>query len=122
SPHRSAVLPYTTLFRSSTTGHWEMAGIRLEEPFPTYPEGFPKEVIRQFCGGAGVEQVLVNKPYSGTQAIADYGKKHLDTGYPIVYTSADSVFQVATHVEVTSLDQLYEWCRFARNYVLTGEH
>src|SRR5699024_8183344 len=108
--------------KDSTTGHWEMAGIRLEEPFPTYPEGFPKEVIRQFCGGAGVEQVLVNKPYSGTQAIADYGKKHLDTGYPIVYTSADSVFQVATHVEVTPLDQLYEWCRFARNYVLTGEH
>lgn len=108
--------------KDSTTGHWELAGIPLNRPFPTYPDGFPKEVIRQFCGGTGVERVLANKPYSGTKVIADYGEKHLETGYPIVYTSADSVFQVAAHVDVTPVDQLYEWCKYARNHVLVEEH
>ncbi|MCW9708368.1 phosphopentomutase [Fodinibius salsisoli] len=108
--------------KDSTTGHWELAGITLDTPFPTYSEGFPNEVIQQFCGGIGVEDVLVNKPYSGTEVIADYGEQHLQTGLPIVYTSADSVFQVAAHVDVTPIDKLYEWCDFARQHVCTGEH
>lgn len=108
--------------KDSTTGHWEIAGVQLNRPFPTYPDGFPDEVISQFCEGIGVEKVLVNKPYSGTEVIADYGEQHLETGYPIVYTSADSVFQVAAHVDVTPVDTLYEWCRFARNEILQNEH
>lgn len=108
--------------KDSTTGHWEIAGIQLDRPFPTYPAGFPAEVIRQFCGVAGVEMVLANKPYSGTRVIADYGEEHLRTGYPIVYTSADSVFQVAAHVDITPVEELYQWCEHARNSVLTGEH
>lgn len=108
--------------KDSTTGHWELAGIQLNRPFPTYPEGFPDEVIEQFCDGIGVEKALVNKPYSGTEVIADYGEEHLETGFPIVYTSADSVFQVAAHVDVTPVDKLYEWCEFARKEVLQGEH
>lgn len=108
--------------KDSTTGHWEIAGIQLNHPFPTYPEGFPDQVIQQFCGSADVEQVLANKPYSGTDVIADYGQQHLETGYPIVYTSADSVFQVAAHVDVTPVRQLYEWCEYARDNILTGEH
>lgn len=108
--------------KDSTTGHWEIAGIHLKQPFPTYPDGFPKEIIQQFCGGIGVEKALVNEPYSGTEVITDYGEEHLETGYPIVYTSADSVFQVATHVDVTPVETLYEWCEFARNEVLQGEH
>ncbi|MDZ7681735.1 MAG: phosphopentomutase [Fodinibius sp.] len=108
--------------KDSTTGHWEIAGIHLNRPFPTYPDGFPDEVIEQFCEGIGVEKALVNKPYSGTEVIADYGEQHLETGYPIVYTSADSVFQVAAHVDVTPVDTLYEWCKFAREEVLQGEH
>lgn len=108
--------------KDSTTGHWEIAGVQLNRPFPTYPDGFPDEVIEQFCEGIGVEKALVNKPYSGTEVIADHGEEHLETGYPIVYTSADSVFQVATHVDVVSVDKLYEWCKFARKEVLQGEH
>ncbi|HET6528383.1 MAG TPA: phosphopentomutase [Balneolaceae bacterium] len=108
--------------KDSTTGHWEIAGIQLKEPFPTYPQGFPDEVIQSFCKGIGVSRVLANKPYSGTEVIADYGEEHLETGYPIVYTSADSVFQVAAHVDVTPVSTLYEWCRFAREKVMTGEH
>lgn len=108
--------------KDSTTGHWEIAGIQLNQPFPTYPDGFPDEVIQKFCKGIGVDDVLVNKPYSGTEVIADYGEEHLDTGYPIVYTSADSVFQVATHVDVTPVDKLYKWCEFARQEILQDEH
>lgn len=108
--------------KDSTTGHWEIAGIQLERPFPTYPNGFPKEVIDQFCEGTGVDKALCNKPYSGTDVIRDFGEEHLATGNPIVYTSADSVFQVACHEEVVSVEKLYEWCEFARNEVCTGEH
>lgn len=108
--------------KDSTTGHWEIAGIQLNRPFPTYPDGFPQEIIKQFCDGIGVEKVLVNKPYSGTEVITDYGEEHMETGYPIVYTSADSVFQVAAHVNVTPVDTLYEWCQFARKEVLQDEH
>lgn len=108
--------------KDSTTGHWELTGIQLGRPFPTYPEGFPEEIINSFCGGIGKKKVLVNKPYSGTQVINDYGEEHLDTTYPIVYTSADSVFQVAAHVDITPVDELYDWCEFARNQVLTEDH
>jgi phosphopentomutase len=108
--------------KDSTTGHWEIAGVQLNRPFPTYPHGFPDVVIQQFCEGTGIENVLVNEPYSGTRVIADYGKEHLETGYPIVYTSADSVFQVAAHVDITPVDTLYKWCKFARENVLQDEH
>lgn len=108
--------------KDSTTGHWEIAGIQLNRPFPTYPDGFPDEVIQQFCDGIDVDKALVNKPYSGTEVIADYGEEHLETGYPIVYTSADSVFQVAAHVDVTPVDTLYEWCEYARKEVLQDQH
>jgi phosphopentomutase len=108
--------------KDSTTGHWEMAGIQLDAPFPTYPDGFPDAVIETFCDGIGRENVLCNKPYSGTDVIADYGKEHLRTGYPIVYTSADSVFQVAVHKSVVPVSTLYEWCEYARRQVLTAQH
>ncbi|WP_103665156.1 phosphopentomutase [Gracilimonas amylolytica] len=108
--------------KDSTTGHWEISGIQLDRPFPTYPDGFPEEVIQAFCQEIGVEEVLCNKPYSGTDVIRDYGKKHMETGFPIVYTSADSVFQVACHDEVVSVEKLYEWCEIARKKVCVGEH
>lgn len=108
--------------KDSTTGHWELAGIQMAEPFPTYPGGFPGEVIRSFCKGIGVEKVLCNAPYSGTAVIDDFGEEHLHTGFPIVYTSADSVFQVACHVDVVPVEKLYEWCRFAREKIMQGEH
>jgi len=108
--------------KDSTTGHWEIAGIQLEKAFPTYPNGFPQEVIGQFCKGIGLEKALCNKPYSGTDVIKDYGEEHLETGFPIVYTSADSVFQVACHADVVSVEKLYKWCELARNKVCVGEH
>lgn len=108
--------------KDSTTGHWEIAGIQLNRPLPTYPDGFPIEVIQQFCEGIGVDKALVNTQYSGTEVIADYGVEHLETGYPIVYTSADSVFQVAAHVDVTPVDTLYDWCKFARKEILQGDY
>ncbi|MEX1270343.1 MAG: phosphopentomutase [Balneolaceae bacterium] len=106
--------------KDSTTGHWELAGIHMNQPFPTYPEGFPEEIIQAFCNGADVKKVLCNAPYSGTEVIKDYGEEHIKTGFPIVYTSADSVFQVACHTEVVTADTLYRWCEYARQQVLTG--
>lgn len=108
--------------KDSTTGHWELAGIHLNKPFPTYPEGFPEDVVDKFCKGVGIEKVLCNKPYSGTEVIADYGEQHLETGFPILYTSADSVFQLAAHTKVTEVKKLYEWCRYARKEVMQDEH
>ncbi len=108
--------------KDSTTGHWEIAGVQLEEPFPTYPNGFPQDVINAFCNGIGVESAYCNLPYSGTDVIREFGEQHLKTGNPIVYTSADSVFQVATHDAVTPVKKLHEWCDFARNEVCVGEH
>lgn len=108
--------------KDSTTGHWEIAGIQLEKPFPTYPEGFPENVINDFCKEIGVEKALCNKPYSGTDVINDFGEEHLETGHPIIYTSADSVFQVACHHDVTSVEKLYEWCELARKKIMVGEH
>jgi phosphopentomutase len=106
--------------KDTITGHWEISGIVLDRPFPTYPHGFPPEVIEPFERVIGRE-VLGNKPASGTGIIEELGEEHLRTGRPIVYTSADSVFQVACHVRVVPLDQLYEWCRSARR-ILQGEH
>jgi len=99
--------------KDSTTGHWEIAGLIVEHPFPTYPHGFPPEVIEPFEERIG-RQVLGNVPASGTEIIAELGQEHVRTGRPIVYTSADSVFQVACHVDVVPLAELYEWCRVAR--------
>ncbi len=106
--------------KDTTTGHWEMCGIVLDRPFPTYPDGFTPEVIEPFEGAIG-RAVLGNVPASGTEIIQELGEEHLRTGRPIVYTSADSVFQIATHVKVVPLEQLYEWSRIARA-ILTGEH
>jgi phosphopentomutase len=106
--------------KDTTTGHWEMCGIVLERPFPLYPEGFPPEVIRQFEEAIG-RTVLGNRAASGTEIIDELGEEHLRTGRPIVYTSGDSVFQIAAHKEVVPLPTLYQWCRIARR-ILTGEH
>jgi phosphopentomutase len=106
--------------KDTTTGHWEMMGVVLDQPFPTYPDGFPPEVIDAFADAIG-RGVLGNKPASGTEIIEELGSEHLATGRPIVYTSADSVFQIATHKRVVPLDQLYAWCEQARG-LLQGEH
>ena len=108
--------------KDSTTGHWEIAGIRMPEPFPTYPEGFPAEIAEAFAAHTGTGGILANKPYSGTDVIRDFGDAHLKTGKPIVYTSADSVFQVATHTGIVPLEKLYDWCTFARESLMTGAH
>lgn len=107
--------------KDTTTGHWEMAGIILERAFPTYPNGFPKSIIDQFVTGADVPGILGNIPASGTEIIKDLGAEHVQTGKPIVYTSGDSVFQIAAHEEVIPLPRLYEICEIARN-LLRGEH
>jgi len=106
--------------KDTTTGHWEMMGIRLDEPFPLYPHGFPAEIMEPFEAGIG-RPVLGNEPASGTEIIARLGEEHLASGRPIVYTSGDSVFQVAAHKDVVSLATLYEWCRVARR-LLVGPH
>lgn len=107
--------------KDTTTGHWEMAGIILERAFPTYPNGFPQSVIDEFIAKTGVPGILGNMPASGTEIIKELGAEHVKTKKPIVYTSADSVFQIAAHEEVISLDRLYEICEIARN-ILRGEH
>lgn len=106
--------------KDTTTGHFEIASIISKEPFPTFPEGFPDEVIKEFEKQTGCG-VLCNKPYSGTKVIADYGEEHLKTGKLIVYTSADSVFQIAAHTNIVPLEKLYEYCRIARK-ILTGKY
>ena len=108
--------------KDSTTGHWELAGLQLDDPFPTYPDGFPDDVVEAFQTYAGVEGILGNRPESGTVIIEQLGSKHEETGYPIVYTSADSVFQIAAHKDVIPLEKLYEMCRIARNKVCVGPH
>jgi phosphopentomutase len=106
--------------KDTTTGHWEIAGIILDKPFPTYPNGFPEQVIAAFSQAIG-KPVLGNKTASGTEIIDELGPEHLQSGSPIVYTSADSVFQIAAHEEIVPLDTLYSWCLAARQ-ILTGEH
>ncbi|MDE7283706.1 MAG: phosphopentomutase [Lachnospiraceae bacterium] len=106
--------------KDTTIGHWEIAGIYSPKPLPTYPDGFPKEVLDEFSKKTG-RGVLCNKPYSGTAVIQEYGDAHMNTGDLIVYTSADSVFQIAAHEDIVPLEQLYEYCRTARD-ILKGEH
>ena len=106
--------------KDTTIGHWEIAGLISERPLPTYPNGFPKEVLDEFTRRTGKE-VLCNLPYSGTKVINDYGDEAIASGKLIVYTSADSVFQIAAHEEYVSCEELYEYCRIARD-ILQGEH
>lgn len=106
--------------KDTTTGHWEIAGIILERPFPTYPHAFPPELIAEYERLIG-RKTLGNKVASGTAIIDELGKQHMETGYPIVYTSADSVFQIAAHEEVIPINELYRFCQIARD-MLVGEH
>jgi len=106
--------------KDTTIGHWEIAGVVSDTPLPTYPNGFPEDVIKQLESAFG-RKVICNKPYSGTQVIQDYGREHMDTGALIVYTSADSVLQIAAHEDIVPVEQLYEYCRQARR-IMTGEH
>ena len=106
--------------KDTTIGHWEISGIISEKPLPTYPNGFPDEIIKEFSEKTG-RKILCNKPYSGTKVINDYGVEHINTGALIVYTSADSVFQIAAHEEIVPVEKLYEYCKIARK-ILTGKH
>ena len=106
--------------KDTTIGHWEMAGIVSKNPLPTFPNGFPTEIINEFEKQTG-RKVIVNHPYSGTQVIKDYGEEHLKTGALIVYTSADSVFQIAANEAIVSDDELYRYCKIARK-ILTGKY
>jgi phosphopentomutase len=106
--------------KDSTTGHWELMGLILQKPFPVYPHGFPREIIEQFEKAIG-RKSLGNKPASGTEIIKELGEMHVRTGRPIVYTSADSVFQIAAHEEVIPVDELYRICQIARK-IMTGKH
>ena len=106
--------------KDTTIGHWEIAGVVSEHPLPTYPNGFPEEVLAPFRAQTG-RGVLCNLPYSGTEVIKDYGRQHVETGDLIVYTSADSVFQIAAHEDIVPPEQLYEYCRIARK-ILVGKH
>ena len=106
--------------KDTTTGHWEMAGIILTTAFPTYPNGFPQRIIDEFIEKARVPGVLGNGPASGTEIIKELGEEHVRTGKPIVYTSADSVFQIAAHEKIIPVDRLYEICEIARG-ILDGE-
>ncbi len=106
--------------KDTTIGHWEIAGICSKEPLPVYPDGFPEEILQQFSERTG-RGVLCNRPYSGTEVIKDFGDEHVKTGKLIVYTSADSVFQIAAHEDVVPVEQLYEYCRTARE-ILTGKN
>lgn len=106
--------------KDTTIGHWEISGLVSKNPLPTYPNGFPKELLDKFSEKTG-RKVLCNLPYSGTKVLEDYAKEHMETGALIVYTSADSVFQVAAHEEIVPLEDLYTYCKLARE-LLVGEH
>ena len=109
-----------SLGKDTTIGHWEIAGVVSPSPLPVYPEGFPEEVISEFEKLTG-RKVICNKPYSGTEVIKDYGKEHIETGALIVYTSADSVFQIAAHEDYVPIEELYRYCEIARD-MLKGKH
>lgn len=115
-----ARLQEKSMGKDTTTGHWEMAGMISAQPFPTYPKGFPKAIIQEFEEKTG-RKVLCNLPYSGTEVLKVYGKEHVETGNLIVYTSADSVFQIAAHEDVVPVKSLYEYCKIARE-ILVDEH
>ncbi len=106
--------------KDTTIGHWEIAGVVSEKPLPTYPNGFPQSILDEFSARTG-RDVLCNKPYSGTDVIKDYGRQHIETGNLIVYTSADSVFQIAAHEDVVDTKTLYKYCKIARE-ILAGEN
>lgn len=106
--------------KDTTIGHWEIAGVVSPKPLPVYPNGFPEEILEKFREATGRE-VLCNLPYSGTDVIRDYGEEHMKTGSLIVYTSADSVFQIAAHEEIVPVEELYRYCEIARE-ILCGEH
>ena len=110
----------SSMGKDTTIGHWEIAGLVSPQPLPTYPEGFPEEVLQPFREATG-RGILANAPWSGTEVIEKFGKQHIETGDLIVYTSADSVFQIAAHEEVVPPEQLYEYCRIARK-ILQGKH
>lgn len=107
--------------KDSTTGHWELGGLITEKEFPLYPNGFPERIIKKFLELTGYSEVLGNKPASGTEIIKELGDEHVRTGNPIVYTSGDSVFQIAAHEEIIPLHKLYEICEIARNKVMINE-
>ena len=115
-----ARLAEKSMGKDTTIGHWEIAGLVSPDPLPTYPEGFPEEVLEPFRKATG-RGVLANAPWSGTAVIEEYGRQHMETGDLIVYTSADSVFQIAAHEEIVPLEKLYEYCRVARAQ-LQGRH
>ena len=117
---RVARIAERSMGKDTTIGHWEIAGIVSEVALPTYPDGFPAEILDEFTARTG-KKVLCNKPYSGTDVIRDYGEEHVRTGDLIVYTSADSVFQIAAHEDIVPIEQLYEYCRIARE-ILQGKH
>ena len=122
---KTPIAAYARMFEASkgkdtTIGHWEIAGVYSPKAFPTYPNGFPKEVLDEFTKRTGKE-VICNMPYSGTDVIRDYGEEHLKTGKLIVYTSADSVFQIAAHEDLVPVETLYKYCEIARE-ILQGEH
>lgn len=106
--------------KDTTIGHWEIAGVLSKQPLPVYPNGFPDEVLEQFSAAVG-RGVLCNRPYSGTEVIKDYGDEHVNSGKLIVYTSADSVFQIAAHEDIVPVETLYEYCKAARR-ILQGRH
>ena len=108
--------------KDSTTGHWEISGIIITEDFPYYPNGFPPDVIEKFISATKMRGVLGNRPASGTQIIEELGDDHVRTGFPIVYTSGDSVFQIAAHEEVIPLNDLYKICQVTRDEVMIGKH
>ena len=117
---RVARMTEASMGKDTTIGHWEIAGVKSPDPLPTYPNGFPEEVLQPFRDMTG-RDVLCNMPYSGTEVIKKFGDEHVKTGSLIVYTSADSVFQIAAHEDVVPVEQLYEYCKMARK-ILTGKH
>ena len=108
--------------KDSTSGHWEIGGVPVDFEFPTYPNGFPPDLMEEFLSLNNLENFLANIPASGTQIIEEYGIEHMQSGYPIVYTSADSVFQIAAHEEIIPLERLYEICEVTRNSVCIDEN
>lgn len=116
-----AIMSEKSKGKDTTTGHWEIAGLVLDKPFATFPHGFGNDIIHEFIEKTGCEAILGNYPASGTQIIEDLNEKHQKTKYPIIYTSADSVFQIAVDIDLIPLEKLYEWCRIARK-ILDGGH
>ena len=112
-------LEEASMGKDTTIGHWEIAGIISDSPLPTYPNGFPDYILNEFKEKTG-KNVICNKPYSGTEVIKDYGNEHIKTGDLIVYTSADSVFQIAAHEDIVPIEKLYEYCHIARD-ILKGK-